>query len=226
MTYPAPEALTLQVLDSSEALRFGGVRTLVAGYTGRDQAAVARRIAELAAIGVAPPSDVPMFFSIELSSISTATFTPVRAGHTTGEIEPVLLRHCGRHFLGVGSDHTDRELESTSASESKRVCPKPIGPTVIEVDDWHTFAWDDCRARSWVDGKLYQDGTLVDLRRPAELLDILADRLGDLGDDLLCFAGTLPLLDGEFVSGDLWELELTLPDGRTLTHEYTTTTQR
>jgi 4-hydroxyphenylacetate 3-monooxygenase len=56
------------------------------------------------------------------------------------------------------------------------------------------------------------------------LLKILAERLDDFDDssDFVCFAGTLPLIDGTFVPGTQWELELTLPDGRSLRHSYTT----
>ena len=97
------------------------------------------------------------------------------------------------------------------------------GPDVVEVPDWESFDWDSCRARSWVDGTLYQDGALANLRTPRELLDIHAERHGDDGGDLICFAGTLPLLHGTFTPGHRWDLELALPDGRTLTHTYRTT---
>ncbi|MDT2004764.1 DUF2848 domain-containing protein [Rhodococcus opacus] len=222
MTRTTTEVLTFETLDSSEILRFGAGRTLVAGYTGRDEAAVQHHIDELATIGVAPPAQVPMFYPVEIATITTATQAPVTGEHTSGEVEPVILRHRGRHYLGVGSDHTDRRLETVDIGDSKRACPKPVGPKVVEIADWATFDWDACRARSWVDGVLYQDGTLAALRTPHNLLQIFADRLGDTGEDLLCFAGTLPLLDGKFTPGHRWDLELTLPDGRTLTHTYTT----
>ncbi|QBJ97484.1 DUF2848 domain-containing protein [Rhodococcus sp. ABRD24] len=215
-------ALTFGLLDSTETIRLAAARAIVAGYTGRDEVAVQHHIDELAAIGVAPPEQVPMFYSIEAVTVTTAPNTPVAGSYTSGEIEPVVLRYCGRYFLGVGSDHTDRQLETVDIADSKRACPKPLGTTVVEIDDWADFDWDACRARSWVDGKLYQDGTLVNLRTPQNLLRILTDRLGDSGEDLICFAGTLPLLDGEFTPGNSWDLELTLPDGRTLTHSYTT----
>ena len=53
---------------------------------------------------------------------------------------------------------------------------------------------------------------------------IVTDRLTDLADDedFVCFAGTLPLLNGTFVPGNQWELELALPDGNTLRHTYRT----
>ncbi|MEU6264446.1 DUF2848 family protein [Saccharopolyspora shandongensis] len=217
------DVLVLDRLESGEPLRFRDFHALVAGYTGRDEKAVRHHIDELAAIGVAPPEQVPMFYRVAAGTISTAGSTPIAATNTSGEVEPVILRHGGKFFLGIGSDHTDRALETVDIGDSKRACPKPIGPVVVEIPDWADFDWDACRARSWVDGELYQDGTLANLRTPRELLGIFAERHGDDGGDLICFAGTLPLLRGEFTPGDRWDLELALPDGRTLTHTYRTT---
>ncbi|MFD3702083.1 DUF2848 family protein [Nocardia sp. NPDC058658] len=223
MTETIADLIEFDVLGTGDTVRLGTARTLVAGYTGRDEAAVRHHIDELAAIGVAPPSQVPMLYRVDRATITTAASTPIRSRHTSGEVEPVLLRHRGRYYLGVGSDHTDRRLETVDIGDSKRACPKPVGSTVVEIDDWNSFDWDACHARSWVDGKPYQDGTLAALRTPVDLLGIITDRLGDEGQDLICFAGTLPLIDGEFTPGARWEIELGLPDGRSLTHTYDTT---
>ena len=216
--------LTLHPVERSEPLVFNGFRCIVAGYTGRDEAQVQHHIDELAAIGVAPPPQVPMLYGMPDGAATTAARISVPGDNSSGEVEPVLIRHRGRSYLGIGSDHTDRTIETVDIGESKWVCPKPIGTQVVAVDDWSAFDWDACRARSWVDGTLYQDGPLAGLRRPDNLLAIVADRLTDLADDedFVCFAGTLPLLDGTFVPGAAWDLELTLPDGRTLHHTYRT----
>jgi hypothetical protein len=216
--------LTLYPADSSDPLALNGFRCIVAGYTGRDEAQVRHHIDELAAIGVAPPPQVPMLYPMPDGAATTGADITVPGDNSSGEIEPVLIRHGGRCYLGVGSDHTDRTLETVDIGESKRVCPKPIGVNVVAVDDWSQFDWDTCRARSWVDGALYQDGLLAGLRRPDNLLAIIATRLTDLADDedFVCFAGTLPLLDGTFVPGVAWDLELTLPDGQSLRHTYRT----
>lgn len=223
MTDTVADLLEFTVLGSGAVLRPDAARTLVAGYTGRDEAAVRHHIDELAAIGVAPPERVPMLYPIDPATITSAAYAPVTGANTSGEVEPVLLRHRGRFYLGVGSDHTDRDRETVDIGESKRICPKPVGATVAEIADWASFDWDACRARSWVDGKLYQDGTLAALRTPTDLLGIITERVGADDRDLLCFAGTLPLLDGRFTPGTRWDLELVLPDGRALTHTYRTT---
>lgn len=217
--------LEFRTLDSDQRLHFAHFRAVVVGYTGRDEAAIRRHIDELAEIGVAPPPQVPMFYPVEQHTMSTSTAFSFRGTNSSGEVEPAILRCDGKYFLGVGSDHTDRDLETVDIGESKRACPKPIGPVVAEIPDWESFDWDRCRARSWVDGRLYQDGSLAGLRTPTDLLATFDQRLGDDGGDLICFAGTLPVLDGTFTPGGRWDLELALPSGQTLSHTYFITTE-
>lgn len=213
-------ALRLDVLGTGRTLELSGYQVVVAGYTGRDEQAVRHHIEELAAIGVPEPPQVPMFYPVEAASVSTEATVAVPADNTSGEAEPVLVRHRGSWYLGVGSDHTDRDLETVSIETSKRVCPKPVAGVVVAVPDWRGFDWDAVALSSRVDGRPYQDGQLSGLRRPENLLAVLSERGADRGGDLVCFAGTLPLLTGEFVAGTVWELRLALPDGRTISHTY------
>lgn len=202
------------------------VRVIVAGYTGRDEGQVRHHIEELAAIGVTPPPEVPMVYPMPTDLLSASTEVTVAGDNTSGEVEPVYIRHDGQWYLGVGSDHTDRTLETVDIGESKRACPKPIGPTIAAVADWASFDYDACEAASTVDDTTYQQGMLSGLRRPDELLAILLGRDRQLADgDLVVFGGTLPLLDGTFVPGSAWSLSLTLPDGTELTHTYTVKTK-
>ncbi len=45
---------------------------IIAGWAGRDTEAVAHHIAELEAIGVAPPSKTPLFYRVGASLLTTA----------------------------------------------------------------------------------------------------------------------------------------------------------
>lgn len=219
-TPAARSALTLHVLGSDDVLHLRTYRAIVAGYTGRDEQAVRAHIDELAEIGVPAPPEIPMFYSIDADLVTTDPVVQVAGDNTSGEVEPVLVRAAGAWYLGVGSDHTDRTLETVDIAASKRACPKPVSADVIPVAAWDDLEWDDIRARSSVDGAAYQDGRLSGLRTPDDLLRRLTDRVGDDGADLVCFGGTLTLLHGTFVAGREWQVSLALPDGRTISHSY------
>jgi 4-hydroxyphenylacetate 3-monooxygenase len=219
--------LHLRVAGTGEDVSFAPTRLVVAGYTARDQAAVAAHIAELAEIGVAPPATVPAFYDLDPALLTTDDVVRVQGTHTSGEVEPVLVRAAGRWFLAVGSDHTDRDLERDDVAASKAACPKPIGGAVVRLpDEPASFDLDHIAAVSTVDGVPYQASSLSELLRPDEVLArmraALPDNPLDAGEDFALFGGTTPLLDGVFVPGDRWALALRLPDGTDLTHTYET----
>lgn len=194
---------------------------VVIGYAGRDADAVQAHIDELAAIGVAPPPQVPMVYPMP-TSLLTSEPAVVASPRSSGEVEPVLVRAAGRVYLGVGSDHTDRELETEDILRSKLACPKPTAPQLVEIDP-ATFAWDACRITCTVDGREIQTGGLDGLRPPANIFALLDERgVVDPSADVVVFGGTVPLIGGEFVYGRRWTITLTLPDGRVLEHTYET----
>lgn len=220
--------LNLTVLDTDVGLTVTPRHLVVAGYTGRDQAAVQAHIDELAAIGVPPPPEVPMFYSLDPELLTLGDVNTV--GAATGEVEPMLLRSGGRWYLGLASDLTDRELERDDIEKAKAACPKPVGNTVVSLPD-HVVAghyddtWDLIEATSSVDGEPYQRGSLAALRAPGDLLSRLYSARPEVeGDeDLVVLAGTLPLLAGGFRRGSTWEAQLSVPGGVTLTHTHTHT---
>jgi 4-hydroxyphenylacetate 3-monooxygenase len=216
-------ALHLTVHGTGETLHVRPARLIVAGYTGRDAEAVAAHIAELAEIGVPPPATVPAFYDLDRALLTTDAVIEVDGPNSSGEVEPVVIRHDGRHYLGVGSDHTDRELEKSSVAGSKAACPKPLGRDVVALPaDLDDFDWDSVTGASDVDAEPYQRGSLSALRHPADVLARLADALSDVDGDLVLFGGTLPLMTGRFVFGRNWTLQLKLGDGTVLAHTYET----
>lgn len=215
------DRLRLYVAHGDAVLDLTPDRLIVAGYTARDERAVAEHIAELQAIGVPPPPSVPAFYDLDPALLSTDAVVAVDGTHTSGEVEPVLVRHHGEYYLAVGSDHTDRDLERTSIADSKAACPKPIGQLVIPLGtDVSAAAWGGMTASSSVDELPYQNGDLATLRPPDDLLERLTGTLGEIDGDLVVFCGTFPLLTGEFVHGSYWRLHLSCADGTTLTHSY------
>lgn len=213
--------LEFTVIGSDEPLELDDYRSYVAGYTGRDAAAVQHHIDELAAIGVAPPPEVPMFYPVDPATVSQSPAFDDSENLTSGEVEPLYVRAGGRWYFGVASDHTDRDIERDDIGDSKRACPKPVGTALLPID-LGAADLDAFTARSWVDGRLYQEGSLSALRQPADVIGRLLAK-GEVAesDDIVVLGGTVPLLDGAFTSGTTWTIEIEGSDGTRLTHEYT-----
>jgi 4-hydroxyphenylacetate 3-monooxygenase len=213
--------LRLRVVGAGSAVTLDAYRLIIAGYTGRDAAAVARHIEELAAIGIPPPASVPAFFELDPTLVTSDAAVAIAGSNTSGEVEPVLVRHNGRHYLGVGSDHTDRDLERSDIAASKAACPKPVGERVIALpEDLAALDWDPVDVESDVNGRPYQRGSLASMRTPTDLLSRMTGALGDFADDLVMFCGTVPLLAGAFRPGRHWRVALRLDPNTILTHSY------
>src|SRR5260370_1418733 len=108
---------------------------IVAGWTGRDAAAVEKHITELEALGVRRPATTPIFYRVSAARLTTATEIEVVGAHSGGEVEFVLLQHGGRMWVGAGSDHTDREVETYGGTGAKQMCGKPVAPVVWAFDE-------------------------------------------------------------------------------------------
>jgi hypothetical protein len=212
-----PTSLVLAVAGTDETLTLTDFELVVAGYTGRDEAAVREHIEELAAIGVPEPESVPAFYPLDPALAVVADEITVTGAGTSGEVEPLLVRSGGRLYLGVASDHTDRDLERTTVAGSKAACPKPVGPTVVPLDP--DLDWDSVVIRSTVDGRPYQDGTLKALRIPTDVL-ALHTAAGDTGRDIVMLGGTVPVIGGDFVMGTAWAMTLQPAGGPALHLRY------
>ena len=212
--------LQFVVEPDQEALAFTPRRLLIAGYTGRDQAAVARHVAELREHGIPAPARTPALYALAPDRLTTATPVAVVGAQTSGEAEFVLIVSRGVLYVGVGSDHTDRDLERLSVPRSKQVCPKPIAGQLWRWD--HLQAeWDGCRLRSWSGGTLYQQGSVTELMAPPAVLAMVRDRVGEC-DEAAIFGGTLPLLDGALRFDRDFTAALVAPGGDALRCEYAT----
>ncbi|RJS45779.1 DUF2848 family protein [Nocardioides cavernaquae] len=213
--------LRLRATDGAE-VEVTPTHLVVAGYTGRDRAAVQHHIDELAAIGVPEPDTIPAFYPLATTCLTTDQQIEVDGTKTSGEVEPVLIRANGTYYLTVGSDHTDREMEKVGIQLSKAACPKPIADTVIELGDPPALVdWDSIVVRSWVDGELYQEGTLATMLPITEVLDEWDQIGGSQGIALVLFGGTRPLIDGTFRYGRDWRMQLEVPGHTPIELSYT-----
>lgn len=213
-----------RAIDFAGPTGAAAVDTLViAGWTGRDRAAVEHHIAELAAIGVARPPRVPCFYRLGANLLTTSTTIEVVGTASSGEVEVVLVALADGLYVGVGSDHTDRKVETVSVTAAKQMCPKPISASLWRFDEIEAH-WDDLMLRSWVtrDGarRLYQEGPVARMLPPRDLMSRYLGRTNVLPAGTAMYCGTLPV-QGELGGGERFEIELEDPRrGRTLQHAY------
>lgn len=200
-------------------------KLVVAGWAGRDAAAVEHHIAELEAIGVARPRTIPCFYKVGANLLTVEEDIEVCGCDSSGEAEVVLYCTDGQMLVGVGSDHTDRRVETYGVTVSKQMCPKPIGRELWRLEDVQQH-WDALILRSWAtcDGTrvLYQEGTVASLRPPWELAAIFKQPCQPLSSSMAMFCGTLPVR-GPIAASDRFEIELEDPvRARRLTFAYST----
>jgi hypothetical protein len=190
---------------------------VIAGWAGRDRTAVEEHIAELEALGVPRPSTVPVFYRVSASRLTTAEEIESTTA-SSGEVEVVLIRHDGRLWVGGGSDHTDREVETYGVAVSKQLCDKPLAPELWAYDEVAPH-WDRLVLRSWIDdGTLYQQGALDALLSAEEITGLAQPPLTD-GTLMLC--GTVPAIGGIRPAGS-FSYELADPVlGRAIRATYT-----
>ena len=130
-------ALNLTLQSGPDAVRRDVAieNAVVAGWTGRDATAVEKHIRELEALGVKRPASTPIFYRVSAARLTTDAEIEVVGEKSGGEVEFVLLRHGGRMWVGTGSDHTDREVETYGVTVSKQMCDKPIASAFWAFDE-------------------------------------------------------------------------------------------
>lgn len=196
-------------------------RLTIAGWAGRDQAAIEHHIAELAELGVKRPSTTPCFYRLGAELLTQAEQIDVVGVKSSGEAECVLMRSNAGLLVTVGSDHTDREVEAYGVTVSKQVCPKPVARDAWRFDDVAGH-WDQLELRAYTiangERRVYQQGSVASLLPPADLLE-----RAPLAQGAAMFCGTLAVQGGivGMADGDALELELHDPIlNRTLHHAY------
>jgi hypothetical protein len=171
---------------------------VLAGYTGRDQEEVRRHVEELIAHGVPAPEHVPAFYRVTRDRVVTADHIAVLGASTSGEAEFVLFRAGGELYVGVGSDHTDREAERGSVRLAKQLCVKVVGTRVWRWADAGPH-WDHVELRSFAGDQIadrpYQQRPVTALLDPEDIWGRALARIGagSEPEGLLVFSGTLPL---------------------------------
>jgi hypothetical protein len=195
----------------------------MAGWAGRDSAAVEAHIRELELLGTPRPTRTPVFYRVSSSLLTTGDSIQVVGAETSGEVEFVLVKLADGLWVGLGSDHTDRAVERSSVALSKQLCAKVAAPTLWRFDDAAEH-WDQLLLRAWAhrDGQreLYQQGSVAGILPPARLLELYEHAEGALPVGGAMFGGTIPVVHA-IAPADAFEMELDDPVlGRSLRHSY------
>jgi len=187
---------------------------VIAGWTGRDEAALRKHIKELEEIGVKPPKVTPIFYRVAASLFTHADEIQVSGPDSSGEVEFVLIRTENDLRVAVGSDHTDRKAETIGVSLSKQLRAKPVSPESWRYEEVKPH-WERLTLRSWTDGELYQEGPVTAMRSPEDLMG-----RHPLKPGYAMFCGTLAAKGG-IRGGERFRMELEDPVlERKLRHEY------
>jgi Protein of unknown function (DUF2848) len=189
---------TIDAQDTTTPLTMPIDEAVLAGWTGRDPVARDKHIAELEAVGIARPATAPIYYRIAARRVTIADSIEVSGGDSSGEAEFFLIGWQGRIFVGAGSDHTDRKVETYSVTVSKQMCDKVVAPVLWEIEDVERH-WDQMILRSfaWIGGErvLYQEGTLDSMLPVRELVQRGFGGKG-LPDGCIMFGGTFAAKGG------------------------------
>ncbi len=208
-----PEAIEVDIRD-----------LVVGGWTGRDRAALQAHMDELAELGVKAPSTVPLYYRCSASLVTQAARIQVIGTDSSGEVEAVLIGTEDGMLVTVGSDQTDRKVESYGVAVSKQLCAKVVAGEAWRyadvADHWDGLELICDRIVEGVE-KRYQRGQLTATRRPEELIAGWTGGSPVLPPGTAMFLGTIPVI-GHIEGAEGWRLALVDPArGRTITTSYT-----
>lgn len=223
MTHRNTLLLNLVTRAGASERRFEVEQAVIAGWTSRDVEAMEKHIRELEEIGVPRPASTPIYYRVGAARITGADAIEAAGGDSSGEVEFVMFNVDGRLWIGVGSDHTDRKVETYNITVSKQMCDKPVASTVWPwdelVDHWESLV---LRSHIVTGGKreLYQEGSVAAMRVPLDLIERYEAGHGKFTPGTVMFGGTLAAKGG-IRPADRFEFELvdaTL--NRHITHAY------
>lgn len=195
----------VKLLDKTEKnVEINLEKVLVVGYSGSNVKKIEEHILELKEqLGVPAPKRIPTIFECSLENLTFNKKIKFVGDMTSGEVEFLIIKHDDNIYIGIGSDHTDRKLESVSVLKSKQVCPKPASNILWDYEEIKDI-WAQLQVVSYqkVEGKeiMYQSGNLSQILPVEKIIAELEERIGNINNSVI-FSGTVPLV-GKFEYGD------------------------
>ncbi len=186
--------------DGETPLTFTPSRFIVAGWTGRDKAAMEHHMTELEALGIKRPATTPVFYRNSVTRLTTTDLLQTPGPGSSGEVEFVIFNIDGTLWIGTGSDHTDRDVEAYNITVSKQMCDKPICNRLWRLDSLRDH-WDtlEIESHAVIDGETvtYQKGTVAKMLHPDALIAAFEAETGStFAPGNVMMGGTLPAIGG------------------------------
>lgn len=194
------------------------------GFSGRTQETVRAHVAELALLGVAPPTVTPILVPISPYLAQQTGEVWVPHARTSGEVEwGLVVADDGELLLTLACDHTDRALEVHGIAWSKNASPDVLSNGAWKLAEVSGHV-DKLELKAWVtnDGveREVQAASLAELLPPGFWIDLLKER-GLLRPGTVLISGTVNMHEGVNQFADAWRAELRDPVlGRVLTLAY------
>lgn len=180
-------------VNDNEPLNCAIHQLVIAGWTGRDTLAVNHHIEELALLGISAPSTTPLYYRVSAELLTQSPDIQVLGNASSGEVEPLILRQQDTWYLGLASDHTDRDLEAHSVAASKQACAKPVAQDVWELESVIDHIDDillRCSIKENDEVVLYQSGSLASILPLQQLINEVV-----LDEHAAMLCGTLAAID-------------------------------
>jgi hypothetical protein len=215
--------LKMNLLHGSRDLVFTADNLVCGGWVGRDQKGLQAHIDELVQLGVPAPRRIPIYMNLSTYLLTTDDEVTVVSDKSSGEVEYVLLCSGEEVWVTVGSDHTDRDVETKSIPGSKQMYAKCLPPECWPYPDVKDH-WEGLILRCWVTKgtarTLYQEAALSEILDPQGLMGKMPREGMDKKGSFILFSGTIPTKGG-LIFGDSYELEMEDPLlKRAIRHSY------
>lgn len=230
-----PFAFLVEEAGGLRPLSLDVVRVYNLGFTIRDPLKMQAHLDEIYRHGL---TDLkidrpPIIFPISVWATITDSEATVQYERTSGEVEIVTIDDgTGELYVTVGSDVTDRELETSNLAGqrnirwSKQVAPNVVAPHVWRWQDVEQH-WDEVTIHSTiVDGDRtveYQRAGVDEFWTPAEMRHSIDGRVTPQAGAKILFSGTVVSLEEELCFGRTFTMSLRDPVlGRAIEHTYRT----
>ena len=198
------------------------------GFTMRDEAKMQAHLEECYKLGIKELicERPPLVMPISSWAVLTDTHIGVQRPKTSGEVEIVtIVDENDEIFVSVGSDHTDRSLETIDIPWSKQVAPNVVAPQMWRWNDVKDH-WDDIHMESWVidqgETVKYQEAMVNEFWTPAEMVQGLRDSVVRVPGANILFSGTVVSIGEKLRFAESWTIKMTDPVlNRVIEHTYT-----